>query len=114
MVQKTAEAFAQVSTSTGKTKELVDEIAAASDEQARGVEQINKALGEMDLVVQQNAANAEESASASEELSAQAELMKGAVEELAALIGGRDDNESLATPLGADRHSNIKLLPSLT
>ena len=71
-----------------KIGELVDEIAAASDEQAKGVEQVNIAVAEMDKVVQQNAANAEESASASEEMNAQAEQMKGMVRELLALIQG--------------------------
>jgi methyl-accepting chemotaxis protein len=52
--------------STVKVKELVAEIAAASNEQALGVEQINKAVEEMNSVTQQVAANAEESASASE------------------------------------------------
>ena len=42
----------------------------------------------MDKVVQQNAANAEESASASEEMNAQAQQMKGFVEDLVMLIGG--------------------------
>jgi methyl-accepting chemotaxis protein len=92
LVDKTAEAFAKVSTSTNKVNELVREIAAASQEQAQGVSQINKALAEMDRIVQQNAANAEESASASEELSAQAQQMKGAVGELVDLVGRDKDN----------------------
>ncbi|NQU74491.1 MAG: chemotaxis protein, partial [Candidatus Omnitrophica bacterium] len=50
--------------------------------------QVNTAVAEMDKVVQQNAANAEESASASEEMNAQAEQMKGFVAELMALVGG--------------------------
>jgi len=66
----------------------VAEIAAASREQAQGIEQIGKAVTEMDQVVQQNAANAEESASASEELNAQAEQMKNYVEDLNVLVGG--------------------------
>ena len=41
-------------------------------------------MTEMDKVTQQNAANAEESASAAEELTAQAETMKGMVDELVA------------------------------
>jgi methyl-accepting chemotaxis protein len=45
-------------------------------------------VAEMDKVVQQNAANAEESASASEEMTAQAEQMKGMVNELTTLVGG--------------------------
>ena len=56
-----------------KVSELVDEITAASSEQAQGIEQITKAISQMDQVTQSTASNAEESASASEELSAQAE-----------------------------------------
>jgi methyl-accepting chemotaxis protein len=66
----------------------VGEIAAASSEQAQGIEQVNLAVTEMDKVTQQNAATAEESASASEELSAQAEQMKGMVNELVTMVGG--------------------------
>ena len=74
--------------SVGKTTDLVSEIAAASQEQAQGIDQVNTAVAQMDKVTQQNAANAEESASASEELSAQAESMKDAVGQLVALVGG--------------------------
>lgn len=88
LVSKTAVAFNQVSESTTKVKELVGEIAAASAEQAQGVEQINKAVNEMNNVTQQVAANAEESASSSEELSAQSEQMQGVVGELMTLVGG--------------------------
>lgn len=74
-----------------KIATLVDEIAAASGEQAEGIEQISKAVAEMDKVVQQNAANAEESASASEEMNAQAAQMKGIVNGLVTLVNG-DNN----------------------
>ena len=68
--------------------DLVAEIAAASSEQAQGIDQINKAVAEMDKVTQQTAANAEESASASEEMNAQAEQMKDVSAGLMAIIGG--------------------------
>ncbi len=71
-----------------KTTDLVGEIAAASSEQAQGIDQVNTAVAQMDKVTQQNAANAEESASASEELSAQAEQMQTIVNELVRLIDG--------------------------
>jgi len=45
----------------------------------------------MDKVTQQNAAGAEESASAAEELSAQAQTVKGMVNELGALVNGNQD-----------------------
>jgi methyl-accepting chemotaxis protein len=88
IVTKTSAEFSHVATDSAKMSELVAEIAAASNEQSQGIEQINKAVGEMDKVVQQNAANAEESASASEEMNAQAEQMKGFVGDLVTIIGG--------------------------
>jgi methyl-accepting chemotaxis protein len=88
LVIKTNEAFAEVSVSSSKIGELVGEIAAASQEQAQGIDQINKAVAEMDKVTQQTAANAEESASASEEMNAQAEQMKHISSELLNIIGG--------------------------
>jgi methyl-accepting chemotaxis protein len=72
----------------GKTTDLVGEIAAASNEQAQGVDQINSAVSQMDKITQQNAANAEESASASQELSGQAGIMSKIVNDLANLVGG--------------------------
>jgi methyl-accepting chemotaxis protein len=49
----------------------------------------NLAITEMDKVVQQNAANAEESASASEEMNAQAEQLKEYVGDLVMLVTGK-------------------------
>ena len=88
LVERTNSAFSKVSESASKIGELIAEIAAASNEQAQGIEQTNTAVAEMDKVTQQNAANAEESASASEELNAQAKQMMGIVEELSAMVGG--------------------------
>jgi len=73
LVQKTNEAFDEVATSAAKVGELVNEIAAASKEQAEGIEQLNTGVVEMDKVVQQNASGSEESAAASEEMSSQAQ-----------------------------------------
>ncbi|HST61051.1 MAG TPA: methyl-accepting chemotaxis protein [Longimicrobium sp.] len=59
-----------------RTSELVQEVTAASSEQAGGVSQINRAMGQMDLVTQRNASSAEELAGTAEELSSQAELLQ--------------------------------------
>ena len=88
LVNATNDAFTEVAESASKVGELVGEIAAASNEQAQGIEQINTAVAQMDKVTQANAANAEESASASEEMNAQAEQIKGVVAELSELVGG--------------------------
>ncbi len=78
LVTRTNEAFRQVAQSAVKVGELVAEIAAASNEQTQGIEQVNRAMADMDRIVQQNAANAEE-------LSDQAEEMSGVVNELLAI-----------------------------
>ncbi|MBM3324237.1 MAG: hypothetical protein FJY66_01065 [Calditrichaeota bacterium] len=81
-------ALDEVTGSTAKVAGLVTEIAAASDEQAQGVEQVNLAINQMDKVTQQNAANAEESASASEELAGQADIMRESLKDLLVLVKG--------------------------
>ncbi|MFH1080231.1 MAG: methyl-accepting chemotaxis protein [Pseudomonadota bacterium] len=88
MVQRTNTSFAEVSASASEVGELVGEIAAASQEQAQGIDQISKAVAEMDKVTQHTAANAEESASASEEMDAQAQQMKQVTYTLVNIIGG--------------------------
>jgi len=88
LLKKTNSAFVKVEDSSSRVNELVSEIAAASNEQAQGIEQVNLSVAEMDKVVQHNAASAEEFASASEEMSAQAEQMKSYVDDLVALVGG--------------------------
>ena len=54
-VRTTNEEFHQVAEGGARAAELVAEIAAASEEQAQGIEQVNKAVAEMDKVIQQNA-----------------------------------------------------------
>ncbi len=61
-----------------KTAELVQEINAASAEQADGIRQVTTAVQQLDQIIQQNAAATEEMASTSEELSGQAEQLKDA------------------------------------
>jgi len=96
LVAATSDAFTEVVTYTGKVGGLVGELAAASQEQAQGIDQINKAVAEMDKVVQQNASSSEETAAASEQLSAQAEQMKAFVVDLAAVVRG-NNNSSMET-----------------
>ena len=63
------------------------DVAHSSDEQNRGISQINIAISQMDQVTQANAASAEESAAAAEELNAQATTMRHSVADLLHLVG---------------------------
>ena len=110
IVAKTNEAFTEVATSTSKVGELVGEIAAASNEQKEGIDQVNKAVAEMDKVTQQNAANAEESAAASEELTAQAQELNAMIVEFK--LNGHGSGRKQITA-GAPRQAVKKIGHSL-
>lgn len=84
--------FGRLSQDVTRCAELISEIATASREQAQGTEQVNRAIGEMDKVVQRNAASAEETASASQELDAQAAGLKVLVDTLLSLVEGSRRN----------------------
>ena len=59
----TAKEFGDVAGGSEKVRQLMQEIAAASEEQSQGIEEINKAVAEMNQVTQQNAESAQELAS---------------------------------------------------
>ncbi len=88
------EILKQIVSGVKQVTQLIGEVSAASDEQAKGIDQINTAVAQMDQVTQSNAANAEESASASEELSAQARELGDMVSVLVRIVNGNDDNQS--------------------
>jgi methyl-accepting chemotaxis protein len=59
-----------------KVTDIMDEIASASNEQSRGIEQVNQAITQMDEVTQQNAALVEQAAAAAGSLQDQAETLR--------------------------------------
>jgi len=87
-VDQVAVAIHAITEESGKVKTLVDEVNLGSQEQARGIEQIGKAITQMEQVTQRTAANSEESAAAAEELNAQSETLKDVVVRLSAMVGG--------------------------
>ncbi len=87
--ERTESAFARLTEHAAGVAEILDKIAAASAEQAKGAEQINRAVADMDAVTQRNAADAQETASAAQELSSLAEGLGDLVTELTAIIGRR-------------------------
>ncbi|MHC9541061.1 MAG: methyl-accepting chemotaxis protein [Vulcanimicrobiota bacterium] len=69
----------EIAGQVNKVSEMMAEIAAASEQQSTGIDQINTAVEQMNQLTQHNAANSEESASAAEELGSQAEEMRNLV-----------------------------------
>ena len=76
LVEQSGQTLKEIVTSVKKVSDIVAEIAAASREQASGIEQINKAVLQMDQVTQQNAALVEETAAASHSMGDQAQELQ--------------------------------------
>ena len=91
-------ALQSIVSDVAQVADLLNGITQASQEQSQGVDQVNTAVTQMDKVTQQNAAGAEESASAAEQLSAQAQTVKGMVDELAALVGASKTTAQYPAP----------------
>ncbi|MEZ0602501.1 methyl-accepting chemotaxis protein [Paraburkholderia sp. IW21] len=73
------EAMDAVAQEVARVTALMTEIAAASDQQSDGIEQVNRAVGQMDSVTQQNAALVEQAAAAAQSLAEQAHNLKRSV-----------------------------------
>jgi methyl-accepting chemotaxis protein len=86
-VTSTTEAFGQVDENSRKLGELIGEISSASNEQAMGIDQINRAVSDMDEVVQQNASRAQDSVNSSKELNSYGKKIKASFAELMRAFG---------------------------
>jgi methyl-accepting chemotaxis protein len=93
-----------------KTAELIMEIDAASNEQARGIEENTKAIQQFDQVIQANSAAAEEMASTSEELAAQAAQMQNTIAFFKLDTAGE---EGLSRPQGRLQPQPVSASPTM-
>jgi methyl-accepting chemotaxis protein len=75
LVDRAGETMSEMVASVKRVTDIMGEIAVASQEQSAGIEQINKAITEMDNATQQNAALVEEAAASSQLLEDQAEKL---------------------------------------
>jgi methyl-accepting chemotaxis protein len=79
LVAKAGETMQRVGTAIQRVTDIMGEIASASNEQTRGIEQVNQAISQMDEVTQQNAALVEEAAAAAGSMEDQAKQLTEAV-----------------------------------
>jgi methyl-accepting chemotaxis protein len=79
MAERAGRLLDQMVPNIKKTSDLVQEIAAASEEQSSGVGQINSAVGQLNQATQQNASSSEELAATAEEMNSQAEQLQQAM-----------------------------------
>ncbi|MFJ1257774.1 methyl-accepting chemotaxis protein [Cupriavidus sp. CuC1] len=71
--------MSSVTKAVARVSSIVEDIASASMEQSRGIEQVNQAISQMDQVTQQNAAMVEQAASASRALQEQGQELNEVV-----------------------------------
>jgi methyl-accepting chemotaxis protein len=76
LVGQAGETMNKIGAAIQKVTDIMDEIASASNEQSRGIEQVNTAIAQMDEVTQQNAALVEQAAAAAGSLQDQAETLR--------------------------------------
>jgi len=72
LVNESGSTLSEIVAAVQKVNDIISEIAASGEEQSSGIEQVNKAVMQMDEMTQQNAALVEEAASASESMEEQA------------------------------------------
>ena len=87
-VDRVAEALRGVTQEATQVRTLVDEVSVGSSEQASGLDQISKAVMQMEQAGQSTAATAEESAAAAEELNAQSATLMDVGQQLRGLVDG--------------------------
>ncbi|MEO8342432.1 MAG: methyl-accepting chemotaxis protein, partial [Gallionella sp.] len=78
-VDQAGETMQEIVSAVKRVTDIMSEIAAASNEQSAGIEQVNQAIIQMDEVTQQNAALVEQAAAAAESMQEQAGSLMDAV-----------------------------------
>lgn len=105
---KVSRSLAEIVDKVRSVDELVAEVSAASREQSQGVNQISSAVTQMDRIVQNNAAAAEESANAAEMLDAQSNALRAAIGELLRLAGaGQSGSAGASSPAMQPRNGRV-------
>ncbi|PAW36219.1 methyl-accepting chemotaxis protein II [Pantoea vagans] len=79
LVGTAGETMSDIVSAVTRVTDIMGEIASASDEQSRGIDQVGQAVTEMDRVTQQNASLVEESAAAAASLEDQASRLSQSV-----------------------------------
>jgi methyl-accepting chemotaxis protein len=94
MVKKSGESLEQIIRHIQDLSQVMEEIAAASSEQASGVDELNRAIAQIDTTTQQNASTVEELASTSDSLSNEAKELAGTVARFKVSRADRQDTKA--------------------
>ena len=109
LVSESGQSLSDIVAAVKKSSEIVAEIAAACQEQARGIDQVNKAITSLDQVTQQNAALVEEAASAAESLSEEAQNLDVMMSNYQISGGGESRPHAVSKPVARPAISRPKI-----
>ena len=109
MVTRSGNTLQEIVSSVKRVTDIVGEIAAASQEQTTGIEQVNAAMMQMDQVMQANSAQTEELSSTAQSLSGQALQLQTLVERFT--IDVKRQKERAPAPAAASRATSTKTRP---
>ena len=102
LVSQSGQTLEDIVSAVTRVTDLVGDITSASQEQAQGIEQVNKAVSQMDQITQTNAAQTEELNSTAQALTSQAEQLQTLVTRFkldnAVTTQGRETDEP-STPI---------------
>jgi methyl-accepting chemotaxis protein len=113
LVVQVNDCFKLVVDDTHSLSKIMMDISTASDEQARGIEQISTATADLDKAIQSNASNSEETAASAEELNAQALSLQDFVEQLVDLVdGSKSGAGSAERSANTSFHSSLSVEPA--
>ncbi len=101
LVNESGEVLEEIVNGVKRVTDIVGEIAAASQEQSAGIEEVNKAILQLDELTQQNAALVEQAAAASESMGDQADDLN---QMIAFFTVGNEDAAHQPTMRSADAH----------
>jgi methyl-accepting chemotaxis protein len=107
-VDQVATAISTITGDSERIQAMVQEVSAGSEQQLRGIDQISKAIGQMEHVTQITAANAEESAAAAEELNAQSAMLKDVVDRLQAMVDSVRSHDSPRSSWAGERIAKVR------
>jgi methyl-accepting chemotaxis protein len=97
LVDTSGKTLEEIVTSVRRVTDIIAEISAASQEQSQGIDQVNRAVAQMDNVTQATAAQTEQVSATAQSLATQAEQLQGLVARFRLEGGARRAN-------GADGH----------
>ena len=108
LVNQSGSTLGEIVTSVKRVTDIITEIAAASKEQSTGIDQVNKAVSQMDTVTQRNASQTEEMSATAQTLTDQAAQLRDLV---ARFKLGHDEARTAPKPVKAPRSKSANPKP---